>query len=342
MKTNYVSASESFTANGVTTFKNWVPAKGPTGRRNVIDKIVAEVTYAWTPSTANLLGENIPNICANLIVNDAGGQRRNLPGRAIRVANTKMLRSHGYREHADLATGAERTGVFRLEIPFAIERAKDGKEFAIPAELLGDIQWTWCGSSGLDYGSGTVSIGTTSLVLRAYTHEENEISLKARDFIKDEVMKTTTESTHACGGFLDYILAYKDGDELADMSAWGTTIVKPFQLLAETAAQKLYDYQEDHGAAAEITTNPFILATPKALVIHSTRGEAPKLNDHPLLKEFTVQASTGVASSHLITRVILPRNPQVDGAVMSRYGKSSVGGGPLGPKSNRFLARKAR
>lgn len=341
MKNNYPSQSFTFSAGGQAICKPFVPAKGPTGRRNVIDRITAEITYAWTPATANLLGENVPNIVSNLIVNDAAGQRRNLPGRALRLATIKMLQSHGYREQADIATGAQ-SGVVRLEIPFAIERAKDGKEFAIPADLMGDIQLTWCGAAGLDYGTSTVTIGATSVVFRAYTHEEESIELKARDLIKDEIMATTTESEHAVNGYLDFVLAYKDGDELADMSGWTSTIIKPFQLLGEAAAQKLYEYREDHGAAAEETTNPFILATPKAVVVHSTRGDKPKLSDHPLLQSYTLNATNTVASAHIITRAILPRNSQVDAKVMKAYNKSSVQGGPLSPNRNRFLARKTR
>lgn len=352
-KKSYVSNAQAFSVGAQLKFPPFVDAVGPTGRRNVIDSIDVEVTYSLTPSTANMQGENMPNLFSQIEVLDAGGARRSFTGRAARLAAIRQDGPQYFPELADLATGAARTGEYRLPLIFNSRKSFNGKEFSIPAELLRQINLTCCASNGLDYGSGTVAIGTCTVTLRAHCHEEHQVRLKARDFIGEEVMRTTSESTHQVGpegGFVDWIVAYKDGDALADISGWTAHRVLPMITENESFALKLHEYQRENGAAnngatpgGEIYNDPFLQATVKAINVFSAGWDA-KLHDMHFAEAVTIRATNTLADAVILMRSVQPRNGALDRSILRSYGKSQavVKSGPEGEANSKFLEKVAK
>lgn len=349
------SLSESYSAGNEIRFSpEFIDTLGPTGKRNIVSMLALEVSYDLDIATAALQGENMANFFSNIRILDNQGVRRQLSGPALRVMNQAMQGAQSFLEHADEGIGTGSTGTYVLEIPFADFRAKeDGSDFGIPAELIREISVTCGTASDLSLGTSAVTINAaTSVICRAYCKEQNQPTLKARDIIAEAQMRTTTESTHqigSTGGFVDLILAYKNGDALTDMSGWTSHRCEPFHQRVETAAKKVRDYARNRGIAHNGVTpggllynDPVMLATPKAVVVYETAGKAPKLLDHRFAKSFTVVATNSVASSQLCYRAILPQNEEANAAVMAKYG-ARAGGSKRGRFSNavsKFMERK--
>lgn len=343
MKFDIASDAKNFIAGKPVKFPPFAPPTGPTGRRTIVEKYVLELTYDLDVTTAQINEENWWKLFANVSLNDAAGPRRNSSGPGLRHAHIEMVGAKEYQEGGDLGTGAGQTGTLRLDLPFQPDYSKDGRAYAIHADLMRTLHLTCAPSTALNLGTSVVTINSISIAVRAYCREESwgRVSFKSRDFIGETEMQSLTEQSVEVDGDeklpLPFMLAYKADDQDTDMSGWTQHRVLPFMTEDVTREKQVYDYIADRDGVDYL--EPVTAAVPKAVVIWRTGGKNPKQNDHPYVDKLTIKATNTVASAMVVYRTLQPRSEKWDRLVAKKHNVSKIRPKrhiPGGANANRF------
>ncbi len=352
MNQHYTSGALNYVSNKVLKFSNWVPPRGPTGLRNVIDRIELRANYDLTVATAVMQGENLPELFARIDLADTGGGRRLCPGRALRLANYRMMEARNIHEFADIAVGANKTGTYILDLPLVNDHAEFPEDACLPAELLKYLHITCPTAASLSLGTSVVTVNSISYELVAFCHEEESVRVFARSYLGEETMETTTQGNiDVGGGFMFWALGYKAGDALADMTNWVGHRIIGLQPEVRTIADKQHEYMRDYGVGSNGTTpganiynDPHLLAAPKCVVIWATSGKRPRIKDHAFVEKFRIEAPDNTIDDvTVLTYSRLPKNESEVAKVKRAYrvGATEAARGKVDANLARFLPEKA-
>lgn len=257
-----------------------------------------------------------------LRISDIGGERLNLTGQELRLMSYMLDYPWNIHESADISTGSPTTGEFSIYIPFAKPLALRPYDFSIPADVMSNVELTMHTDTSLDIGSSAVTGGSSTVFkFFAMTHEEDTVEFKMRDQIFAKAMEAQTQGTwDVNGGYLAELLAYADGASggasMANFTAHRIDGIQPDELEDFEMIQifRLLRGSADNGTTpgGEVFDSPFTTSTPHARAVHIPHPKC-KLSDLPYVsKSALIRVTTGVASSILVGRNIMPRNQVVD------------------------------
>lgn len=302
-----VSPAYQGQGNKPVTIRPWVDPVGPTGRRQIVDAVLLRCDYDLDVTTAAFKAANQARLFKHITLSDAGGTRRDHSGEGARVQGFFDAGPGRFREPEDIGTGSDKTGRAELLLPLAKPFEIVPTGYSIPAEECADIKIQVPDDDYLSLGSSDVAINSLTYSALAICHEEDDVEFKARDVITEEVMETTTQHRLAVGGaYLASLLAFKTGDELADVSGWASHRITPIQPDEMEAEDMLAMYVASH----QTVDYDEPLNDDKARVIYAPATlRAAKLTDLAYVGgSVTIHADNDVADVQFLRRTIERRH----------------------------------
>lgn len=334
-KSKYLSRTFNYAASKPLKWNNWIPAQGPTGRRNMVLGLLLKCSYSVDVATAVIQGEDLARLFFNVRISTHGGDRWNLSGEGSRIMSavlTGPLRSF---EGADVPVATPSTGEHALWIPFAKPFTRRWYDFAIGADVLREVEVTCPSQADLDLGTSAVTVNAaTSYSVMAVTREADSIEIPCYDVVGETAMETLTQGTvHVGGGYLAEVLAYASGTPGgAAMTNWTEHRIPSLMNDPLIAADAKFFYglrnsaapQDDATPGTAILNDP--IAQNRARVVHMLDGYGDdKLLDHPFIAgSIVVKATNTVADVKLMHRVIHP-TPDSERARVARDWKVQKG-----------------
>lgn len=325
---DYKSAKQTHVAGSTLTFQNFVPRYGPRGGRNVIDgfDLVAEFPDVTQASTA-VEGEEAYRVWKRIVVEQVGGLRRwNLRGDETRQALYVLEGADRVREHADIAVAANQNLTFSCYIPMAKRFVKRPVDFALPGDLLHQVQIECGDASEISVGGGTTTITSARYYVVAHTHEEFQVELKCEDEVKASVFANTEGLNLKVGGRLQGLVIFARGasggasmsnftdiriDELLPVAAArDAELVRPFLRDRYNPS----NLESTDGAAVRNDPSAAGRAVP---VIWSDEDTSPF--DGPIIDDVQVYTTNSVSSCIAISHTVKALSKEVASAVMSAY-----------------------
>lgn len=323
MNQQYVSRVASFASGREITFNHWAPTIGPNRKRNIIDGIILVCKAKVTPSTADLLLENLPRLFKNVRVADIEGDRVNCSGEGFRIWSKSNLGGRRFHEHtADIDSGSAATFTFWMYVPFRKPWIYGEEDFSIPADVFDQLVITCPADADFSIGTSTVAIdASTQYYAIALCREEGgPVTYYSRDVLRELTMQTKTEGAISLNGsYLAEALAYSPGDQAGTdaMSGWTAHRITPFQpaLLSDDDWQAQYElYREAAGNSADpvLTGNAKVIWLP---------GPDTKLEDQPFVGgDALVHATSTETSVVFVYRTVVPKSKRVAATVARAYG----------------------
>lgn len=114
--------------------RNFVPARGPKGRRNVISHLEIKATIDFSANATGVAGEDLCNWCKLLEIDDAAGKRINLTGQQLRAFGHFWLGNGMLKDPQD--TGASAGNFDHTHVvPFACPRLAEPEATALEADV---------------------------------------------------------------------------------------------------------------------------------------------------------------------------------------------------------------
>jgi hypothetical protein len=313
----YLSRSFAYTAGKPIKFNPWVPPNGPTGRRNMILGLLLKVSYSIDVGTAVIQGEDLARMFFNIKISTVGGDRWNLPGEASRMMSMILMGPQRFHESADVAVATPSTGDYALYIPLAKPYAHRWYDFAVPADVLREVEITCPSQSDLDLGTSTTTINAATMYsILAVTREVDAVEFPMFDVVAESAMETLTQGTiHVGGGYLAEAFAYASGTPGgAAMTNWTEHRIP--QILPDSLQDDdwkfLYNLRnqaapnDDGTPGTELWNDP--VRQNRARIVHLLPGFGDdKLVDHPFVGgSLTVKATNSVADVRIAHRIIYP------------------------------------
>ena len=316
-KSLYLSRTFQYAASKPLKWNNWVPAHGPTGRRNMILGLLLKCSYNVDVATAVIQGEDLARLFFNVRVSTKGGDRWNLPGEGSRIMSNVLMGPMRSFEGADVAVATPSTGEHALWIPFAKPFARRWYDFAIAADVLREVEITCPSQADLDLGTSAVTINAaTSYSILAVCREADAVEIPMYDVIGETAMETLTQGTiHVGGGYLAEAVAYAAGTPGgAAMTNWTDHRIPSLLNDPLLAADWKFLYNLRNSAAPQDDATPGteLLNDPvkqnRARIVHLPGGYGDdKLVDLPFVSgALIVKATNSVADVKIAHRVIYP------------------------------------
>jgi hypothetical protein len=329
----YKSPAKPYVTPGTPiTFSPWVPAFGPTGRRNVIDFIEVQVTPSDISFTsAGLEGEDIWRLVERAEVVQVDGVKRiNLQGDELRNYCYQVMGADRVPEYADIGTGSNQAlGPYVFPLPLEKRYARRPKAFSLPAELLQEVVITTpqLGATGLGVGGGTVAVAGMSFTLLAHCHEEGSVELKQVDKVSSELFQGTGGTTLTIGGRLHglFLMARGASGGASLTSSFTDIVIDGLLPQAMNRIDLMHEYLRDRGAA------PNLPSTDGTAVHNDPVGQGrvvPIVNatedtssfDGALFDLAMVKTTMSQSSMLAVKRVVLPESAELKRAVEARHG----------------------
>jgi len=326
----YKSASQAHVAGSTLTFKNWIPRRGPTGGRVVVDRFwpVFTGTDVDVAGTA-VEGEDCWRFFRRILVEQVDGRQRwNLTGDESRVACYLLMGSDRVPEFADLAIANNQTPSFMIPIPMAKRFTKRPKDYSLPAELLSRFAIDCADAAEVGVAGGTIGIVGSYYVI-AECHEEKSIELKCEDEVKAFVLANTSGGQLVVGGRLTDLSLFQraasGGGSLANLTDVRIDQAVPDALLRNPDLKEMYAaarYAAHNLPSTDgdpIHNDPHTLATMVACPVLWSTEESSAV-DGPVLDETIVRLTNSVPSLEAIYRVVVPKSHGLALGVMRRHG----------------------
>lgn len=337
----YKSAQYDWSTGKDQEFKPWVPAKGPTGRRNVIRGLLLHAVVDVDVATAAIQGEDLAKLFQRITIRDLGGVRWDLTGEESRLMAAVLLGNQGFEEHADVGTGNGTVVEFTLYIPFEKMFARRGYDFAIAADVFGETNVLMPTDGTLDIGTSAVTINSGTYKIWAYCREEGDldkdgklvgVEFKQRDVFKSKRWESDEEATIVVnGGYLAECFAYKTGASggasMANMTAH--QIEGIHRVSVDDAVMK-HQYSLTRGGmpngdgtiGEEVSSHP--VRANQVRMLHTPPPDC-KLRDLPFVAgSATVRATNSVTDPSLVYRIIKPKSASEAAAVSKLHGISKL------------------
>jgi hypothetical protein len=326
----FKSISKSYVANGRQDWKGSeiAPTRGPNGGRMVLDRLwcVADVADFNVASTA-IQGEDFYRFFKRITVEQVGGRKRwDLTGDATRIALYGLLGDGQVPEYADSSVANDQAVEVRIPIPFEKPFAFDGRDYAIPIELIDHVSIHCADLSELEVSGGTVTIDSASYYLLAECHEEFDIVVKAEDEIRQFNFDNTSGLHLTASGRLQDLFVYARGASGGGSLANFTDVrISGFieKALTKEELADLFAYsrgaaRNDGGTVGGVrSSSPFIAATPRAVPILWSYGA--RAVDSPVRANVQLEITNSVSSLIGIARIVKPKSGDVAAAVWEAH-----------------------
>lgn len=308
-------------------FSEFVPQKGPSGRRVVVDRFIICVAGVITVATADWNGKDVPRILGNVAVEDtAGKQRWNLSGLKSRMASIFF---NGIEEHSDHATIAQAAGAavdLRLIIPMTKQKVTRGKDFALPADLFRKVSLNINSYAGAASGTTVLSAATLTCYVLAEWHEEHNVEFKAEDVVKSTDFNSSTQCKLTLGGAVHDLFVVKEGTTAGGDAITTLTDARIEDLGTPTLTRldlvSMYRRKRGLGASGPTTpaTERFLepVLEGKALPVVTADMET-SLWDGRVLDTMKLDVGTGLTGLSAITREITPKSQANYQAQVARF-----------------------
>lgn len=171
--------------------RNFVPARGPKGRRNVISHLELKATIDFSANATGVAGEDLVNWCKLIELDDAAGKRVNLTGQQLRAFSHYWVGNGMLKDAQDTGASAGNF-VSTLLLPFACPRLAQPESTALEADIWRREGTTFRVSVGVEADfqvSGTDPVfdsNPVTLQVVAYCYEELTYTEHVR-FVADTV-----------------------------------------------------------------------------------------------------------------------------------------------------------
>lgn len=207
----FKSETKVFAAGSYLEFTDFIPLRGPSGGRVVVDKFIVCINGTITVATAAFDGRDLPRLMALLTVEDrAGRQRWSLSGYKSRIASIHFNGIEEHAEHANVAVGAAQAVDYRLIIPMTKKYLRRGKDFAIPSDIFKKIAITFNSLAGAATSTTVLSAPTLNVYILAEWHEEHSVEFKSEDIVKSVDFNSTTQGKLSTSGALHDLLLVRE------------------------------------------------------------------------------------------------------------------------------------
>jgi hypothetical protein len=320
------SPSQSHVAGSTLRFHSWVPRRGPSGGRNVIDGFEITIDVAdLDVSVAAIEGADLWRFFKRIQIEQAGGQLRwNLRGDESRAACYLLEGPDRIREFADAAIAADQVVKFSVYIPMERRYAVEPRDFSLAAELLSEIRIE-C-TDVTEFTGSTVVMTGASYYVTAWCHEEFSVRICPYDVVSAMAFPSTTGLQLPVAGRLHDLLFYARGTAGgASVANFTDTRIDYLIPVALARTDTLGQYQRDRRNSSNLASadgslvrmDPF-LSSKAVPVLWCT--ERTSVFDGPLLDQAIINVTNSVASLLAINRVVKPRDPSIVAAVMDRHG----------------------
>lgn len=323
----YRSPSQSFVADGPLSFKQFVPNRGPTGGRNVIDgfELVIQATDITQAATA-VEGEDLYRMWKRIRVNQVGGITRwNLRGDESRVMLYMLEGAERVREHADMAVAANQNLEFSCYIPMTKRFAKRGTDFALPADLFEEVLIECASLSEVSVGGGTTTVTAAVYYVIAHTHEEHEVQIHVEDVVGATNFPSTAGCNIKASGRLQDLIIFARGANGGAAASTFTSLrideIMPLDLVRDRELQRPFLRDRFNSENATTDGNPVRndpVGEDRAVPVLWCDQET-KVFDGPVMDDVVLTTTSTLASMIALHRVVKPLRPDVANAVARRY-----------------------
>lgn len=311
------------------TIPNWVDREGPNGGRNVIDQIDVFCTGSFTVATADEQGEDVAKIASRIAVEQVDGtQRWNLPGDQSRIASYAFLGAQRVFEHVDVAIGTATAVKYAWQIPLAKQWAHDGNDYSLPVDEFKQVTIDLNSLAGIATGSTVLTVPSLTFYAVAHVREELDVVLHCVDQVTTEDFKSATQGTFEISGrlqdFFVHVAGTSGGASLAaitDLRVDGfIPLLSLFDLQTRYRTLRNAACNLSTTQAAEVRSDPFLSATPKALAMLLHGTETSPWTGRLWSSRLKVDVGTGVASSRAIMRKTTPLSQDARNRCLAMYG----------------------
>ena len=316
------SETQTWTAGGQYTWKNWLPSKGLRGGRNVIDAIVLRIVGTITVTTATQHGADLWRLLRSIQIEDRAGQPRwDLDGYMSRIASILLGGIMSHQEHTTLSVGAAQAVNLFVVIPFTIQGTKRGYDFSLPVDEFRAVKVGYSDLAGVSTGGAGLNTPALQIYLTVYGHEEGDedggsLEFKVPTLVRSTAFTNNTQVRLAPKGLLHNVIVVRSGNTTAAGEViTGITDVRSVDLgfPLTDRGELVHRYRYANGLAASGPTtagterffHPVLTGTALPLLESTTKTSAAQ---GALLEQVMIDVGTGAADLHVITRETIGRD----------------------------------
>jgi hypothetical protein len=326
----YKSDTKVLTAGSTFEFADFVPPRGPSGGRNVVDQFIIVVTGTITVGTALWDGRDVPRIFSNVTLTQRDGRARwNLSGMKTRQAEIYYNGIDRHEEHANVAIGAAQAVDLRMVIPMAKRFTKRPKDFALPADVFEKFTLNVNSLGGMATGTTVLSAMTLNCYVLAHYHEEHSVEFKSEDLVKSVDFNSNTEGRFAFNGAVHDFFVLKDDSTVGGgASIAAVTDARIEELGTPTLTRQ--DLAHDYKMKREITVSGFA-ATPgtarflepvqegKCLPVIASDSQT-SVWDGKVVPTFVMKLGVGLAGLSGVSREVCDKSQSVYNQTVAEFG----------------------
>lgn len=209
----YKSEQKVFNPGSPLEFFDFLSPEGPTGGRNVIDKLIIRLTGTITVAGALFNGRDVPRLISQIQLESRTNRVRwSLSGLKSRMASIMLNGPEQYIEHTNIAVGAAQAVDLSLVIPLTKSKSLHrGKDFSMPADLFKKLVIN-CATLGSAAPAGvTLSANVLNVSILAQYHEEHNAEFKVEDSVIATDFNSATECKLSLGGPVHDLFIMKEG-----------------------------------------------------------------------------------------------------------------------------------
>ncbi len=323
----FKSETKLIVASTTQEFADFVPLRGPTGGRVVVDGFTVCITGVITVATADWHSEAQPRIMNLITIEQRDGRQRwNLSGYRSRIASKILAGSELYNESAAVAIAAGAAVDIRHYIPMTKPRSTfRPKDFALPADMFRKVIVNWASLAAAGSGTTALSAATLNAYVLAHWHEEHNVEFKCEDLIKQVDGITTTQGKLTLNGVLHDLYLVKEDTTLAGALITAITDARIEELGTPVLTRQdlvlQYRYQRKYGnpaaAAAElIATDPVLAGKALPLIVSD---DDTSVTDGKVLASMKIDLGTGLAAHSYITREVVSKSEAGYSATVAEF-----------------------
>lgn len=331
----YRSDTKAFIAGSTLDFFDFVPARGPRGGRNVIDRFIINVTGTLTVAGALLDGRDVPRLFNLMGVETRSNRSRwSLSGYKSALAAKHLMGVKRWVEHANVAVGASQAVDAQIVLPMYRPFTKRPKDFSLPSDVFKRVSLV-CHNLGALTSGVTLSAPALSVYVTAICHEEFSVEFKIEDSVTSVDFTNNTEAKFNLNGPVHDLLVVRE------LSSGGTAGGDVITAVTDARIDELglpvtrrQDFAADYTVRREVGNTAFS-ATPgaeqwndpvregKVLPVIMS-DEETSFADGRIVENMKLNVSGGVANCSVVIRQLLARDPQTFDATVARFGLSAT------------------
>lgn len=327
----YKSETKPYSSGSPVEFTNFVPGTGPRGGRTVVDRFCVRVTGTLTVATATWDGRDVSRVFNLITVEKKDGRLRwALSGARTRMAAIYLDGIDRWTEHADVGVGAGAAIDHYMNLPMAKRYMKGGDAYGLPADLLAKITLTWGAASDMQTGTTVISTIALNAYILAEWHEELKFVSHVDDLVKSVDFASQTEARILPVGNVHDLFIHKTGTTAGggeSLTAITDMRIEELGVPTLTRQDVTWTYARKRYATPSGSTtggarfgDPFALATGKGLAVLTADEDTRAFDGKPGVSTFRLIVGTGVASSSVIYREVVPKSQADYQAEAAAYG----------------------